>query len=611
MIWLNIIIQGALVGGFYALFACGLSLMFGVLKVINLAHGDMAVVAGYVAVFLTPRLHVPELWSFLVVVPLFALLGYVVQRTLIQKSIDRDPFTTLLVTFGLSVVIENLLLEIYSANGQSVNIGSLIGQSWHPASIIYVSYVSMVVLAAAVLVLLALQIFLSKSGMGRLIRAVADDQEAAQLSGANYRHIFGIAAAIAFATVALAGIAYGMMTQFAPTSGGVNLLFAFEVVVIGGIGSLWGTLVGGVGLGIAQQFGAHINPSYQILAGNVLFLVVLAVRPQGLFGRRSAMHSAVVTVVGASVLVVLLTIAPWIVPAEFATTLTNFFILVIMSTMWNLLAGYAGMVSIGQQAFVGLGAYATLYFALEGVNPFVAIPIAAAVCGLLAVPITYLLFRLRGGYFSIATWVVADTALLLIGTVAFLGGGTGRLVPGMQNLSPSQTAHFSYLATWVVALIVVTGTYFLLRSRTGLVLASIRDNEVAARSAGVNVRAARRMIFVVAAAGCGAAGAVLAISQPFVQPSAEFSLQWAAEMLFVSMIGGLGTIEGPIIGCIIYFALQQTLQQDGVWYLIIFGALAVAIALWKPRGLWGAFRDRFHSELLPVGHWVEPPESTS
>jgi branched-chain amino acid transport system permease protein len=289
MIWLNIVIQGALVGGFYALFACGLSLMFGVLKVINLAHGDMAVVAGYVAVFLSPRLHVPELWSFLIVVPIFALLGYVVQRTLIQKSIDRDPFTTLLVTFGLSVVIENLLLEMYSANGQSVNIGSLIGESWHPASIIYISYVSLAVLAAAVLVLLALQLFLSKSGIGRLIRAVADDQEAAQLSGANYRHVFGIAAAIAFATVALAGVAYGMMTQFAPTSGGVNLLFAFEVVVIGGIGSLWGTLVGGIALGIAQQFGAHINLSYQILAGNILFLAVLAVRPQGLFGRRSSL----------------------------------------------------------------------------------------------------------------------------------------------------------------------------------------------------------------------------------------------------------------------------------------------------------------------------------
>jgi branched-chain amino acid transport system permease protein len=289
MIWLNILIQGTLIGGFYALFACGLSLMFGVLKVINLAHGDMAVVAGYVAVFLTPHLHIPEIWSFVVVVPIFAVLGYVVQRTLIQKSIDRDPFTTLLVTFGLTVVIENLLLEIYSANGQTVNVGSIGYESWHPGSIFYISYVSLGVLGTAVLVLLILQLFLSRTNTGRLIRAVADDREAAQMSGANYRHIFGIAAAIAFATVALAGIAYGMMTQFAPTSGGVNLLFAFEAVVIGGIGSLWGTLIGGIALGIAQQFGAHFNVEYQILAGNVLFLVVLAIRPQGLFGRKTAL----------------------------------------------------------------------------------------------------------------------------------------------------------------------------------------------------------------------------------------------------------------------------------------------------------------------------------
>ena len=288
MIWVNVLIQGILVGGFYALFACGLSLMFGVMKVINLAHGDVAVVAGYTAVFLAPQLHIAEVWSFVVVVPIFAVAGYVIQRTLIQKSIDRDPFTTLLVTFGLSVVIENLLLEIYSANGQSVNIGSLIGDSIHVSNVIYISYISLTVLITAIVVLGALQLFLSKTGTGRLIRAVADDREAAQLSGANYRHIFGIATAIAFATVALAGIAYGMMTEIAPTSGGINLLYAFESVVIGGIGSLWGTLVGGVLLGVAQQVGAQINPEYQVLAGNLLFLIILGMRPHGLFGKKTA-----------------------------------------------------------------------------------------------------------------------------------------------------------------------------------------------------------------------------------------------------------------------------------------------------------------------------------
>jgi branched-chain amino acid transport system permease protein len=287
--WINVVVSGVLLGGFYALFACGLSLMFGVMKIINLAHGDMAVVAGYTAVFLVPKFHLPEVWSFLIVVPLFALVGYVLQRTLLQKSIDRDPFTTLLVTFGLSVVIENLLLEIYTANAQSINIGSLIAKSWQVNNTIYVSYLSLTVLIVSIVVLGALQLFLSKTSTGRQIRAVSDDREAAQLCGTNYRHIFGIAASLAFATVALAGIAFGMKTSLDPTSGGVNLLFAFETVVIGGIGSLWGTLVGGILLGIAQQFGAHFNEQYTVLAGNLLFLLVLAIRPRGLFGKKVVM----------------------------------------------------------------------------------------------------------------------------------------------------------------------------------------------------------------------------------------------------------------------------------------------------------------------------------
>jgi len=194
--------------------------------------------------------------------------------------------------------------------------------------------------------------------------------------------------------------------------------------------------------------------------------------------------------------------------------------------------------------------------------------------------------------------------MIIIGTVSLLGGGTGKLVPGFTSLSPTQLNHYAYLETWLVALVVLVGTYLLLRSRTGLVLAAIRDNEVAARSVGIDVVRARRLIFVIAAAGCAAAGAVLTLSQTYVQPTNEFSLQWAAEMLFVSMIGGLGTIEGPILGCIIFFGLQQTLAQQGAWYLVILGSVAIVVALWQPRGLWGAVRDKFGIELLPVGHWI-------
>ncbi|MGZ4149868.1 MAG: branched-chain amino acid ABC transporter permease [Actinomycetota bacterium] len=281
MSWVNAIVQGILLGGLFALFACGLSLLFGTMKVINLAHGDLAVVAAFLAVEIVPATHLPMVWSFVIVVPIFMVLGYVGQRTLIQASLDRGPLTTLLVTFGLSVVIQNGLLQLFSADSHSLDIGSLISDSIHIGQI-SIAYLSIGIFVVAVGVLLGLQYFLSRSKTGRLIRAVADDPEAAQLSGVDYRHVFAIAAGVAFATVALAGLAFGMYSSFNPSTGSSRLLFAFEAVVIGGLGSLWGTLIGGIILGVAQAIGAQIDPSLQVLAGHLVFLAVLAFRPEGL-----------------------------------------------------------------------------------------------------------------------------------------------------------------------------------------------------------------------------------------------------------------------------------------------------------------------------------------
>ena len=288
MAWVNDIIQGILIGGLYALFACGLSLMFGVMKVVNLAHGDLAIIGGYIAVGVITVTHIPVLWSFVIVVPIMAVLGYVLQRPGIQASLDRSVLTTLLVTFGLSVVIENALLQFASADSHSLGVGnSIITSAFSIGSQIQIGYLLLLIFAVAVVVLLGLQYFLSASRYGRMIRAVADDKEAAQLSGVDYRHVFGIAAAIAFGTVALAGIAFGMYTQFDPTTGTDQLLlFAFEAVVIGGLGSLWGTLLGGILLGVAQQIGAQFYASDQLLAGQILFLIVLVLRPQGITSRR-------------------------------------------------------------------------------------------------------------------------------------------------------------------------------------------------------------------------------------------------------------------------------------------------------------------------------------
>jgi len=289
MAWVNAIIQGVLTGGLYALFACGLSLMFGVMKVVNLAHGDLAVVAGYIAIGVIAVTHVPVLWSLVIVVPVMALLGYVLQRTVLQAALDRSVLTTLIVTFGLSVIIENGLLQFFTANSRGIGSGmALVQDSFSIGSQIQIAYLLVVIFVVAVVVLLGLQYFLSASKYGRLIRASADDQEAVQLSGVDYRHVFGIAAALAFATVALGGIAYGMYSQLDPTTGtDTILLFAFAAVVIGGLGSLWGTLLCGVVLGVAQQIGAQINISDEVLAGYLVFLAVLVLRPQGLTFRRT------------------------------------------------------------------------------------------------------------------------------------------------------------------------------------------------------------------------------------------------------------------------------------------------------------------------------------
>lgn len=289
MVWVNDIIQGVLTGGLYALFACGLSLMFGVMKVVNLAHGDLAIIGGYVALGVIAVTHIPVLWSFVVVVPIMAVLGYALQRIVIQAALDRGALTTLIVTFGLSVVIEAGLLQFINANSHSLGVGNaIITSSFSVGSQIQIAYLLLLIFVVAVVVLLGLQYFLSASKYGRMIRAVADDREAAQLSGVDYRHVFGIAAAIAFGTVALAGIGYGMYSQFAPTTGtDTILLFAFAAVVIGGLGSLWGTLLGGVVLGVAQQIGAQINISDEVLAGYLVFLAVLILRPQGLTTRRA------------------------------------------------------------------------------------------------------------------------------------------------------------------------------------------------------------------------------------------------------------------------------------------------------------------------------------
>ena len=313
------------------------------------------------------------------------------------------------------------------------------------------------------------------------------------------------------------------------------------------------------------------------------------------------------TGVGALVVVVVLALFPYIVYSGTTTIMVQGFIVLTLASMWNLLAGYAGLVSVGQQAFVGLGAYFVLILAIHGTSPFAALPVAAIGCGVAALPLWWLVSRLRTGYFAIATWVMAATVMLIIEKFSSIGGGTGMPLPGLSGYDPTLLTAYTYWIGLAVTVLALATVYLLLRGRLGLVLTAIRDDEVAARSSGARVGLARMLVFVVAGIGCGAAGAVLAISQLQVQPAAVFSVQWTAEMAFAVIIGGLGTIEGPILGTIVYMVLQQTLASYNAWYLIILGLVAIAVALFARRGLWGLVDDHLHIRLFPVGYWLWAP----
>jgi branched-chain amino acid transport system permease protein len=283
--WVNLIIQGVLVGGLYALFAAGLSLIFGVMRLVNIAHGDLIVLAAFVALVVLDTTGLNPLVGLIIVAPVMAAFGYALQRGLLNFTLGKDILPPLLVTFGLSVIIQNGLLELFTADSQRLKAGGLEVDSFPIGGGIDIGVLPLLMFVTAVVVIGGLQYIFYSSALGRAFRATSDDPEVARMMGLNNRHIFGLAMALSLAVVAIAGVFLAIRTNFDPSIGPARLIFGFEAVIIGGLGNLWGTLAGGVILGVAQAIGAELNPGWQVLAGHLVFLLVLAIRPKGLFPR--------------------------------------------------------------------------------------------------------------------------------------------------------------------------------------------------------------------------------------------------------------------------------------------------------------------------------------
>ena len=302
---------------------------------------------------------------------------------------------------------------------------------------------------------------------------------------------------------------------------------------------------------------------------------------------------------------------PWWAPAGEASSWMRGFVEIacyfVFALMWNLLAGYGGMVSIGQQAYFGLGGYAMLVLANDlGVNPFLAVPLGAAVAAAISVPVSFVAFRLAGGYFAIGTWVIAEVFRLGVANVAAVGGGSGTSLTALRGIDKATRETATYGLALACTVVAIAGVYLFLRSKRGLALLAIRDNEAAAESQGIDVRGMKLAVYVVAALGAGLAGALYFLGNLRISPDAAFSVNWTAFAIFMVVIGGIGRIEGPIVGALVFWALNKFLSDYGTWYLLGLGLLAILTTLFFKQGLCGWAQQRWGWSLFPTQRRLEP-----
>ena len=626
MIWLDTIIQGVLLGGLYALFAAGLSLVFGIMRLVNLAHGDLIVCAAYLLLLLVSLLGLSPWLAVLVAAPIMFGVGWLLQSQLFNRVLGADILPPLLVSFGLSIVLQNALLEGWSADSRRLPAGA-----WETTSIslgtINVGLMPLLTFVSAVLVIVGLNQIFYRTALGRAFRATSDDAATASLMGIRPQRIFATATGHRHGGGVNRSFIPGHARQLRPQHrpGAADLCFR------GGDHRRARLALGHLARRRHHRRGANPRRRHQPGMANTrrahrLFgsAGVAPARPAAARGRlsmayrvSSSSRASRIAAYAALALVLIAVLLPSFASRGLIQDLFFIFTMLVLAQWWNLLAGYGGLVSVGQQAFVGMGAYA-LFGAviLLGWDPVPSILLGGLAALALAVPTAFFAFRLRGAYFAIGTWVIAEVVRLLVAQWRAVGGGTGTSLPRSATkdmwavdwikalFDVKTSAARDILAYWLALLLVLAtigAIYWLLRRRSGLALAAVRDNVDAARSVGVNSAQIKWLVFLSSAFGTGLAGALIYMQKARISPDASFSvLDWSAYVIFIVVIGGIGTIEGPILGVIVFFMLQSLLADYGSWYLMLLGLLGILVMLGARRGLWGLFSDRTGIELFPV-----------
>jgi branched-chain amino acid transport system permease protein len=341
------------------------------------------------------------------------------------------------------------------------------------------------------------------------------------------------------------------------------------------------------------------HPSFQIPAAATLRVEVATASSRWLLAG------------GVALLLVLLSL-PWWGDSSLLRQITELACLVIMAQMWNLLSGYGGLTSIGQQGYIGIGGYTLIVLAnFAGVNPFLCVPLAGVVALAISFPASRALFRLRDGYFAIGTWAVAEIFRLLVANQPLLGGGSGTSLTAFRGVPRATRESMTYWLAVGIAFATIALVYLLLRSKYGLALIAVRDSEVASESQGVHVRRMKLAVYMLSAFGFGVAGALFFLLSLRISPDAAFGVQWTPTIVFMVIIGGIGTIEGPLLGALLYFVLSKFFSDYGTWYMVVLGLVAIVVTIRYPRGLWGWVSQRFGLRLFPIQRrlFTGPPEA--